>query len=436
MMKPMNKFQKTTLIISILIFGGIWFALPVLAIEPPPLVVEFENDPLFNEANFLPGQSVTRWVKVTNNSGENQKIGVKAINVNDPDNFGSTLQIVISENGTDLYGGTTGTKYLSDFFGDGEIYLSDLASGNTTTYYFSVTFVPQSGNDYQNLSLSFDFQIGFFGKETIGEEIPSEPTEGEEGGGGGGVTIYGLHIFNEKSQTPSSDTVTVTWFTNIPATSRVIYDTISHPVLGNPPNYGYAFSTDEDPTKVTFHSMTIEGLIPGTTYYWRAVSHTSPKEVLGDELTFTTKEIAIEIPSAPQIPPVPTPTPPSSPPVPPEGEILPPTEKEFVQPEEAPLAIEETKPPAKTLFGRLLAAVGGLFTFKNPCSVFAFSALALIVLFALLKKENKRLNFILMILILLAIIFYRYFCGLNWLVSVLLLILLIILYYLIKKKKS
>ena len=115
MMKPMNKFQKTTLIISILIFGGIWFALPVLAIEPPPLVVEFENDPLFNEANFLPGQSVTRWVKVTNNSGENQKIGVKAINVNDPDNFGSVLQIVISENGTDLYGGTTGTKYLSDF---------------------------------------------------------------------------------------------------------------------------------------------------------------------------------------------------------------------------------------------------------------------------------------------------------------------------------
>jgi hypothetical protein len=68
----------------------------------------------------------------------------------------------------------------------------------------------------------------------------------------------------------------------------VIYDTAAHPVfLGSPPNYGYVFSTIEDPAKVTFHTVTITGLTPGVTYFWRAVSHGSP-ETLGNELAFGT----------------------------------------------------------------------------------------------------------------------------------------------------
>ncbi|OJI09272.1 MAG: hypothetical protein COV08_01585 [Candidatus Vogelbacteria bacterium CG10_big_fil_rev_8_21_14_0_10_49_38] len=71
--------------------------------------------------------------------------------------------------------------------------------------------------------------------------------------------------------------VTITWDTNIPATSRVIYDTVSHP--GTPdsaaaPNFGYANSTTEADvtTKVTNHSVTITGLAPGTKYYFRVLS--------------------------------------------------------------------------------------------------------------------------------------------------------------------
>ena len=38
----------------------------------------------------------------------------------------------------------------------------------------------------------------------------------------------------------SKNSVTITWMTNSPSTSRVIYDTVSHATLGNQPNYGYA----------------------------------------------------------------------------------------------------------------------------------------------------------------------------------------------------
>jgi len=112
------------------------------------------------------------------------------------------------------------------------------------------------------------------------------------GGGGGGIVFFHLRIFNEENNTPDTDSVLVTWFTNTPATSRVVYDTVPHSTadLGDPPNYGYAFSTEEDSTKVTYHEMIVDGLTPGVTYYWRAVSHGSG-EVVGKELAFQTIEL-------------------------------------------------------------------------------------------------------------------------------------------------
>ena len=78
---------------------------------------------------------------------------------------------------------------------------------------------------------------------------------------------------------------TVEWTTDKPATSRVIYDTISHSELGEAPNYGYAFSTPEqdvDPNKVLEHSVALTDLTPDSVYYYRAVSAASPESV-GEE---------------------------------------------------------------------------------------------------------------------------------------------------------
>ena len=93
-------------------------------------------------------------------------------------------------------------------------------------------------------------------------------------------------ISDEASESVGNDSATITWTTNVPATSRVVYDTSSHS-LGSAPNYNYAFSTVEDSSMVTDHSVLVSGLTPGLTYYYRVISHASP-EVVSDEFNFTT----------------------------------------------------------------------------------------------------------------------------------------------------
>ncbi len=87
--------------------------------------------------------------------------------------------------------------------------------------------------------------------------------------------------------------VVIRWTTDRPATSRVVYDTVSHPVLGDAPNYGYANSTktfDTDP-KVEEHTVNVgPGLTPDATYYYRTISSASP-ETIGSEGSFTTNPI-------------------------------------------------------------------------------------------------------------------------------------------------
>jgi len=86
-------------------------------------------------------------------------------------------------------------------------------------------------------------------------------------------------ITAETAASATTNSITVNWATDHPATSRVIYDTISHSTLGSAPNYGYAFSTVEDPLLVTSHSIIVSGLTSETTYFLRTVSHGSPETV-------------------------------------------------------------------------------------------------------------------------------------------------------------
>ncbi|MFH2019552.1 MAG: chitobiase/beta-hexosaminidase C-terminal domain-containing protein, partial [bacterium] len=101
--------------------------------------------------------------------------------------------------------------------------------------------------------------------------------------------IYGIApvISGEISSSVTSSSLTITWTTDDPSTSRVIYDTVSH-TLGTAPNYGYANSTIEDSTKVTSHSVGLTGLSADTTYYYRTVSHGSPESVSSERTTKTT----------------------------------------------------------------------------------------------------------------------------------------------------
>ena len=273
----MNKNKKTILIILGI---ALFYATPVFA-GGLNVVFESGTDPLFNEANFLPGGSVSRWVEVTNNADETKKIGLEIINNSSCSGscLSDVLDLVVGENGSTLYSGS-----LTTFYGAGEKLLSSLEVGQNTKYDFSITFNPSAGDSHQNTVTDFDIKIGFFGEESIGEEIIPGG-----GGGGGSSFVAGLEIFDEQSSMINEESVTINWNTNHNSTSRVIYSPVGFPhllQLGNPPNYGYIFSTVEDSNKVINHTVPITGLIPGTTYYYRCVSHGS--FALSTEYSFTT----------------------------------------------------------------------------------------------------------------------------------------------------
>ena len=262
-------------------------ALPANAIEVDSLVVEFETTPLFSEANFLPGEGVTRWVKVTNNSGATQRIATQPLNITDPNHLGAVLNLVIKEGGTTHY-----DSALSNFLANGEVYLSDLANGANTQYDFTVSFYSGAQNTFQGKSLGFDILIGFQGTE--GGILPGAgSTSGYGGGGGGGWLPPGLTIQNETTATTTETSATFIWTTSYPASSQVVYaeEGENHTLdltdtSGTPPKYGYERTSPEYSPKVTSHLVTISGLTPGTKYYYRTVSHASL--AIGEEHSFTT----------------------------------------------------------------------------------------------------------------------------------------------------
>lgn len=106
------------------------------------------------------------------------------------------------------------------------------------------------------------------------------------------VVVTDLILSGEQNGVATSNSAEVVWTTSHPATSRVLYDTVSHSdaevLLAGPGNYGYAFSTVENPTLVTDHVVAVSGLSSSVTYYFRPVSHGSP-ELVGAEVSVTTQ---------------------------------------------------------------------------------------------------------------------------------------------------
>ena len=296
----MNKNAKNFLIILALTFLGIGLLWnnPVFA-TVDPLVVQFERTPLFQEANFLPGNSITRYASTTNNSGQTQRIVTEAINYpgfpdsdNVPaDDLSRALMIVISKNGTDLYGGSspTGPKSLYNFYQDSEnyleIYLSDIGNGETIQYDFTISFPYDEGNEWQEKTTYFDILIG-----SQGETNPTPPSPPSPPGGGGGALPQGLTISSvaETNLTGcQSCSITITWSTSYFSTSQVVYSRADQPhdfdLYATSSYYGYQYSKEGDDgtttTKVTAHTVTLTGLEPNTTYYYRVVSHASPPTI-------------------------------------------------------------------------------------------------------------------------------------------------------------
>ncbi|MCK5027084.1 MAG: DUF5011 domain-containing protein, partial [Candidatus Pacebacteria bacterium] len=110
---------------------------------------------------------------------------------------------------------------------------------------------------------------------------------GGGGGGGGGYISQILSITNEKVQYLGGGEATVTWTTNLLATSQVVYGDESLAFVGTAPSYGYDSMNVEDTSLKTSHSMTITGLEDGKQYWFRPVSDRSfSVERYGKEVTY------------------------------------------------------------------------------------------------------------------------------------------------------
>jgi hypothetical protein len=96
-----------------------------------------------------------------------------------------------------------------------------------------------------------------------------------------------LNIYDEKIDQVVPTAVLVEWKTNIPAASRVAYDTVSHGDAELPENYGYNFLTPIIFASTTEHSVTIGGLDSEKQYFFRPISKKDDLEAIGKEMTFT-----------------------------------------------------------------------------------------------------------------------------------------------------
>jgi hypothetical protein len=133
-----------------------------LTVSPDPIVE------LFSEDNLAPGESVQKTIEVTNNDLDDScdvSFDISDVDLDEGDiseRYFTSIQV----NGIDVFGDRTGseansTSTLKDLFDDGVIDFASISVGNTATIDWIVTFDSSAGNEYQGLSLVFDFLLNF-----------------------------------------------------------------------------------------------------------------------------------------------------------------------------------------------------------------------------------------------------------------------------------
>ncbi len=109
-------------------------------------------------------------------------------------------------------------------------------------------------------------------------------TEQSSGGSPGVAPLLSVNITTLQAIQIDEDSVMIYWTTNLPATQRVVFGSNSLLNIGQAPNYGYAYSTDEVNTYSMVHQVVIDGLTPGTLYAFRPVSKGNGNEIYGPEI--------------------------------------------------------------------------------------------------------------------------------------------------------
>jgi len=163
------------LIVALGILGFQWAKSRSSAYAGGSLTIDWgvlSGEAIFVINNFLPGEKAEREVTITNNTTDTKPIGVRGIKTSEIADLSMVLDFTISSNGNDLYGGSIGTKTLSQFFTESlppdGIFLFNLNPGETKKIKFLVKFLEEAGNEFQASSVVFDLVLG------VSLQIPEE----------------------------------------------------------------------------------------------------------------------------------------------------------------------------------------------------------------------------------------------------------------------
>lgn len=270
------KFLQT--IFSLFVLPTLFFVSGVEVVQAQTPTVVFEATPLFLNADVLPGDAESRTVTVTNGSPDTHDVYVSVDNV-----FSTGLAEVMSVEVTSP-ASTHFSGLFEAFFTATPIDLGALAPGTSRTYTFSASLPEAVGNAYQEKQLGFDLIIGFVG----GGQVNDNP--GGNGGGGGGGVLE-LSIFNEEVDAVNGNTASLTWNTNLNATTYLVcglLDGEPFVLTATPPLFGYEFVLPESETITKVHTGDLTGLDIGT-YECRPAGRVSPSKpfTVGQALRFT-----------------------------------------------------------------------------------------------------------------------------------------------------
>lgn len=158
----------------------------------------------------------------------------------------------------------------------GNYYFADLTAGN----YLLKLAVPDSWapvggkNVLFNLKADQAFNINFANYQVVQKKQEFGPM---------------LLISNISVKSLSPTAVEVSWFTTHQATSQVVFAEMTKfdSQLGSDINFGYLSSSAIDFKVATYHSVTLIGLKPDATYYYRVSSLANPKQWSGAKRVFS-----------------------------------------------------------------------------------------------------------------------------------------------------
>jgi len=156
-------FAKGFLVGVLVLFAIVLGLNPALAVDDLEVTVDgkpLNEVVLFHNSNFAPGESITRSIKIKNNSPLERGVGCRVENnenFSDPGGLAEVLDVTIEKKGTLLYGPKTFSEFKK-----GEVYLLSLPSGEKVDLDFTITFNKDTTEKkYQGKTLTFDFTIGF-----------------------------------------------------------------------------------------------------------------------------------------------------------------------------------------------------------------------------------------------------------------------------------